>query len=284
MRNLITRIGTAFVAAPLLLLILFTGPSISWIALCAVAMFIAAYELARLDDQAQPFAQTVLVTTSFVVFLDLIRVTRPPYYNPGVTWMWWVPSAVVVVCLLCLLVDGRLIHSKGRFHFFALVVGPIYLGSLTAALALIRTFGDSRQGAGLCVFVMLVAWLSDAIAMLFGKTFGGPKLAPLISPNKTWSGAFGGIIGSLVAVPIVQLTCLPELAFKRGLLLALVAGIFGQLGDLAESALKRAAQKKDSGALLPGHGGVLDRIDALLFAAFVVFAALEFGVLPFARH
>lgn len=166
----------------------------------------------------------------------------------------------------------------------ALVMGAMYLGPMMAALALVRAHGTNSEGAGLALLTLLCAWFSDTGGYFFGKYIGGPKLYPAVSPNKTWAGAVGGAIGSMLAAVFASTVFLKTLPLGAGVAVALVAGVMGQLGDLAESVLKRSAGVKDSGAILPGHGGILDRVDALLFCALVIYGALRAGVLPFAAH
>lgn len=144
------------------------------------------------------------------------------------------------------------------------IAGVIYLG--LPAICLIYLRSDATYGWLAILFVFLVVWFADVGAYAFGRLIGGPRLAPRISPNKTWSGAIAGLLASAAA------------AFGLGywiggtspLLLALIgAGLsaISQFGDLAESSVKRSFDVKDAGNLIPGHGGLLDRIDALLFAS-----------------
>jgi phosphatidate cytidylyltransferase len=137
---------------------------------------------------------------------------------------------------------------------------------------------EEANGPSLVTFLLFVVWAGDIAAYYVGRTFGKHKLAPRLSPNKTWEGAIGSIAGSLVAAGgllaladgftqwnSAKLSYPEEIWYW--LVLAVIVNIAAQLGDLVESALKRSAGVKDSGTLLPGHGGVLDRIDSLLLAA-----------------
>ncbi len=142
--------------------------------------------------------------------------------------------------------------------------GPLYLGLPCALLIWLR--GDPVDGRETVIWLFAVVWASDVGAYLAGRTFGGPRLAPQISPGKTWSGAVGGVV---IAGGV---GCLVALAFghdhpARALALAALFSLIAQLGDLAESWVKRRFGVKDSGSLIPGHGGLLDRVDALLLAA-----------------
>ena len=144
---------------------------------------------------------------------------------------------------------------------------------------------EESNGPSLIVFLLFVVWAGDITALYTGRMWGKSKMAPSISPNKTWAGAIGSVLGSvLVTVGLYALSLqlaqwnftklsFADEAWWYWLVLAVVVNVAAQVGDLAESALKRSAGVKDSGSLLPGHGGVLDRIDALLLAAPVLWCA-----------
>lgn len=143
-------------------------------------------------------------------------------------------------------------------------LGVLYLG--LPALALVWLRGLPEIGGEVLVWLLVVVWTTDSAAYFAGRRFGGPRLAPLISPHKTWSGLFGGVLGGgLVGVVVAALAGSDRLVHAA--VLGAVLAVVSQIGDLTESALKRCAGVKDSGGLIPGHGGVLDRIDGLLFAA-----------------
>lgn len=158
---------------------------------------------------------------------------------------------------------SRLQKGQGR----PLVLGLLYCGLPAVALIWLRA---APWGFYATLFVMAVVWGADIAAYFTGRAIGGPKLAPAISPNKTWSGAFGGLLGSLLAASALALLW-PGHANAAGIgrlaVLALPLAVLSILGDLYESHLKRRAGVKDSGTLLPGHGGVMDRLDGLVPAA-----------------
>ena len=121
-------------------------------------------------------------------------------------------------------------------------------------------------------FVLTLNWVGDSAAFYVGRAFGRHKLAPLVSPGKTWEGAAGSIVGSMLVGVAYMHTFVPQASWGTIAFLAAAGNIAGQMGDLAESAMKRGAGVKDSGRLLPGHGGLLDRVDSNLFALPVVYA------------
>jgi phosphatidate cytidylyltransferase len=147
-------------------------------------------------------------------------------------------------------------------------------------VAIIRLRESADLGFEAILWLFAVVWIGDTMAYVFGKTIGGPKLAPVMSPNKTWAGLAGAVVGGALGSVLV--------AWGAGIAVALplvllggASGVVGQVGDLFESLAKRRAGVKDSGSIIPGHGGVLDRVDALLFVA--VFALLV-GVLHVGLH
>lgn len=151
------------------------------------------------------------------------------------------------------------------------VLSILYIGMLGGALLRLRLdFGAA--GAKLVYFLLLVVWLGDAGAYYVGRSLGKHKLSPRVSPKKTVEGGIGGIATSLVTATIIHFTFFPEFALVHALLCALILSISGVLGDLAESMWKRSAAVKDSGTLIPGHGGFLDRFDSILFTAPILYS------------
>ena len=132
----------------------------------------------------------------------------------------------------------------------------------------IRLHGAGTQGPAMLLFAMVIIWVGDTAAYFVGRSFGKYKLAPHLSPNKTWEGTVASFLGSLIVAVVFARFMTVPLAHLLGM--AAVGNVAGQVGDLLESAYKRSAGIKDSGSILPGHGGVLDRIDALILAIPVV--------------
>ena len=149
-----------------------------------------------------------------------------------------------------------------------LPIGIVYAGLSAVAMAAIR--GNDAVGFGAMIFVFAIVWSTDILAYFVGRAIGGPKLAPRISPGKTWSGAIGGTIAGILAGLAVTLSIFQTVSLWH-VLVALLLSVSSQIGDLFESFIKRRFGVKDSSRLIPGHGGVMDRVDGLVFACFAAF-------------
>ncbi len=159
------------------------------------------------------------------------------------------------------------------------VLGAVYPGLLMSALIRIRQL--PRHAEWWVILTLVVTWWNDTGGYFAGRAFGKHKLFERISPKKTWEGAVGGLLLATVGALLVKTLWIPELPFYGAAIIALGASVVGPLGDLSESMLKRAFGVKDSGNLLPGHGGMLDRIDALMFnAPFVLLCARLLSFAP----
>ncbi|MFZ2950721.1 MAG: phosphatidate cytidylyltransferase [Desulfuromonadaceae bacterium] len=157
----------------------------------------------------------------------------------------------------------RTIDTAAREVAFALLAF-IYIPFLLMHLILLR---QTPFGVQWLLVIMLIVMTNDSAAYYTGSAFGKHRLYPLVSPKKSIEGAVGGLVGSLCGTLLAKFTFFPQLTFSDAAVTALVIGMVGQAGDLFESLLKRSFNVKDSGTIIPGHGGVLDRLDSILFAA-----------------
>ncbi|PZW43582.1 phosphatidate cytidylyltransferase [Humitalea rosea] len=192
-----------------------------------------------------------------------------------------VPLVVLAACTFSIADEGRLallvlfLGFVGTWVIAArdvaptkppawLAIGVLYIG--LAGIALIELRHDNAAGQANVLFLFLVVWASDSGAYLAGRAFGGPRLAPAISPGKTWSGALGGLLGAMIVGVAVASAMAPG-PTGRVMAVAALLGVATQAGDLLESAIKRHFHVKDTSSLIPGHGGLLDRLDGVLAAA-----------------
>jgi phosphatidate cytidylyltransferase len=251
------RVITAVVLIPLVLLLLLKGSFLLLVSAAALVAELAAWEYLSIAD-IQGSRRTLILIAIAVLFAATF--SSPSLILPAIGLG---SVAILVVCSFRSSLDRAL--REAAFSVF----GLLYCGLTMATLPLIWV---QQDGPSLLVFLFCVVWIGDTAALYVGRSFGRHKLAPRISPNKTWEGTAASLAGSLlVAAGLVALARLGTLHFPgpltRWLLLAAVLNVFAQVGDLVESAIKRGAGVKDSGVMLPGHGGILDRIDALLLAA-----------------
>lgn len=250
---------TAAVFIPLFLAIVLLGPAWALAALVALGAAVAVLEMARMAQRCglkvqRPTAVAVSITACFL-FLRPDRLTE------------WMLILVLVACALAVL-NGLRMGDRPQDALSssaATLFAAFYPGVLMSFLVGLRV-AEGDLGRQLLLFLIAVIWMSDAGAYYVGKLLGRHKLSPRLSPNKTVEGALGGLLFAALTAAAWRHFFLPELGAAApawGAGLALV----GMLGDLAESVMKRGAGVKDTAAVVPGHGGVLDRVDSLLLAA-----------------
>ena len=265
------RVITSLWFAPLLVVVVWFGGEGGFTVLMAVFGILAALEFYRMVAGVRllPFTCFGLVWTAFFILgrnSELLSFLTP-YFTPGLLMPLLLTSAVVIPLIGLL---GRR-QKEGAFNSWVwTVAGILYVGWLLGHLVALRGLDDGRNWV---FFILFVTWASDTFAFFVGRKFGRHKLAPGISPGKTWEGAAGGVVAAVI-MSILFFTPTPfrlPLTSWQAIPLAVLVSIFGQLGDLVESMLKRNMGVKDSGSLMPGHGGVLDRIDSLVFASVVVY-------------
>jgi phosphatidate cytidylyltransferase len=258
--NLTVRVLTSLVAVPLLLGLLFYGSALAWAMLLIVAVAAASFELYAMAARGDRVVQVCAMASSLAVAATIYFATN------DARALLTLGLLVPLIGLLIPLFRAREIPSSG-LQLMTIVAGPWYIGGLLTTAALLRR----DFGPGWVLLVLGIAWLSDTGGYFVGRKFGKAKLYVTVSPNKTWAGLWGAMLGSTIAGVVAALTFLPQLHLLGGIVLGLLGGIIGQLGDLVESLLKRSVGVKDSGNIIPGHGGMLDRIDAVLFVSPVIY-------------
>ncbi|MCX7830645.1 MAG: phosphatidate cytidylyltransferase [Acidobacteria bacterium] len=150
------------------------------------------------------------------------------------------------------------------------LLGVFYIGFFLAYFIALKSQGDER-GKDLLLLLTFTVWAGDTLAYIIGSWIGKHKLAPTISPKKSWEGAIANVLASVLAAYISSLTFIQRIELKDAIILGILISVVGQFGDLFESVLKRAAEIKDSSNILPGHGGILDRIDSLVLTAPILY-------------
>lgn len=281
--NLASRVLVAVVAAPLVLAILYWAPgSEATFLLVLVAAALAMRELfgMTLEDPRDRVAALLFgIAASGVLYgvhpysLRMVDAWRVPGADLALRSLGPALAIFLAVVPACLYYLFRFRDMQTvATRITATIAGTVYVGFGLMFLALCKR--DFPEGADVIVLILLIAWVGDTGAYFAGRFLGKAKLYEAVSPKKTWAGAWGGIAGSIAGAVFVKLVLLERLDWIDVVLIAVPGAILGQLGDLAESLIKRAVGVKDSGSLLPGHGGMLDRVDAVLFIAPYVYLYL----------
>ncbi len=189
---------------------------------------------------------------------------------------------IIIISSLLLLIS-ELFRNRGSaiYNLGAAYLGIFYIGLFATAFLGLREFyphigGLYERGGYLIVSILASIWLGDSAAYYGGTALGRHKLYPRVSPNKSWEGAVFGFLFSLGTIILAKLIILDFLTWENIIIVGIIIGLIGQIGDLVESLLKRDAGVKDSSAIIPGHGGVLDRFDSLLFVAPAVWFYLRY--------
>ena len=249
------RIYTVLLVVPLLYGAIRYLPPVAIAAIVATAGCLSLAELYRLCLQASsPRVASAIGLLGCVILIA--GPLRPDLVQPGLL------AAIVALLSIPLLIEIPLLDSLRQGAI--VLTGMLYIGLTLSYLVMTRLL---PQGESLLIFLLLVTWVADTGAYYVGTLYGRRALAPRISPKKTVEGLAGGLIGATIAAFVARWSFLPEFSIVDTLVLAVVLTLAGLWGDLVESAIKRSAGAKDSGGLLPGHGGMLDRLDSLLFTA-----------------
>jgi phosphatidate cytidylyltransferase len=259
------RIATASVGIPLLVILIYYGtPFYFWLLItgCIILGLVEFYQLLAKAN----------IRCFSLLGLGLGLLTSIAFFQRGNRY---VPLSLVVSLTVVMVFVAYLFY----FHDLSTVIpelcgtlaGIFYVAWLLGHMIWIRGLS---HGKALVFYLLLVVWTGDTCAFYTGSHLGKHRLYAPISPKKTIEGSIGGILGSILVSIIAHFTFLKSMSLGNSILLGAVLNVFGQLGDLAESMLKRGAGVKDSGTLFPGHGGILDRIDSLIFAGPVLFYLL----------
>jgi len=259
--NLFKRVAAAAVLAPIVIGAALWENPVAWVALILLCVFLGMIEYAVMAfDPHEIWDRMFVVMTGSLLAAFMILLPK---------FMLLLGVWVILVISLGMIIFAPHPPTAGvrmGKHF----VGVFLIAYLLSFAGLIKHMPD---GGRWILFMLTIVWFGDTGAYFTGKTIGRHKLAPLVSPNKTWEGSVGGLVASMGAGALAMLY-VPGLNWVLALALSVLVGIMGQFGDLAESLVKRTYNVKDSGNLIPGHGGVLDRIDAVLFAAPMMFIYL----------
>ncbi|CCV28773.1 TPA: phosphatidate cytidylyltransferase [Yersinia enterocolitica] len=273
------RLITALILIPVVIGALFLLPPVGFAIVTLVVCMLAAWEWGQLAGFASRSQRIWLAILCGFLLISML-LSLPAYQHsahlPQVSVPLWLSMGWWIAALLLVLTYPRSAAVWRDSHLLRIIFGILTIVPFFWGMVALRQYGyeqDHNIGAWWLLYVMLLVWGADSGAYMFGKLFGKHKLAPKVSPGKTWEGLIGGLLTSALISWLfgryAPLDIIPEIL----LICSVAAALASVLGDLTESMFKREAGIKDSGHLIPGHGGILDRIDSLT-AAVPVFACL----------
>ena len=292
------RVLTAVILIPIVLILILRAPVPAVAGIAAVVALLAIHEFLKLSEAYAIKPQRLPTYIFSGLFFALIAIpsATPLLSTSGFAWI--ALSAAILAPFIFLSIAMR--RADLRTAFPAALVSTFAFGYIALPLASLVQLREQWQGAFYLLYLLLVVWAGDIFAYLVGKSIGRHRMSPRVSPKKTWEGAIASVAAS-VAVGVlmfhnaqsISATLLnahlierrdgiftnDQLSLIEIIALSVVLNIAAQLGDLVESLIKRGANVKDSGSILPGHGGMFDRIDALLFAAPVLWSYLAWRLM-----
>lgn len=269
LKNTAVRVIVSFLAIPLILLAAYLGGIFFFLFVLGIAL-ISFYELSGMAKNKNIEPQ--LWFGLFSVFILVFN-----YYQPVFR------ADLIIIAILAISFIYELFRNKGSalYNVSFTLLGIIYIGLFSASIIRIRefySFSDELypNGGWLIITLFIGIWICDSAAFFWGTAFGKHKLFPRVSPNKSWEGAIAGFIFAVAALIFMKIFFLDFLNLFDAIIIGIIIGTIGQIGDLVESLLKRDAGVKDSSALIPGHGGIFDRFDSLLLIAPVLYLYIYF--------
>lgn len=277
MREFPKRVLVAVVLIPIVLGCVWAGgPAL--VTMLSLASGLAAWEFYRLAEARGAHALAVPGIVLSALIPVLVHARHLGLWVPPVSWVAMLVPVLLTAALFARGVAGGPMAAVG-----ATLTGVVYTGGMLSFAYALRYHDfvvDARAGTAVLMLPVVVTWLNDSGAYFAGRTWGRAKLMPTVSPGKTWAGAYGAVVTSVATTWVFAAFILPHwahltLGTSAILVVGIALSIAAQVGDLAESMFKREAGVKDSSALIPGHGGVLDRVDSLLFTLPVGYVLLN---------
>ncbi len=266
--NLVLRVAVALVAIPLIVAISLIGKIPFLIFVLGIGV-ISFYEFSNMLKNKNSF------TNRFVGYASVVVIILNEYFH-------FIDYHILFVLVITILLFMELFRNRSSAinNLGSTLLGIFYIGFFSASVLDVREFYNSpfiySQGGYLILSLLVSIWFCDSAAYFIGSAYGLHKLMPRVSPKKSWEGAVAGFIFAIIGMITAQALVLDFLSLTNAIVIGIIVGIFGQIGDLIESLIKRDANVKDSSSLIPGHGGIFDRFDSLLFASPIVYLYLHF--------
>lgn len=269
MSNKITRILVAIFAIPLLLGVSYIGGIPFLIFILAIGL-VSFYEFSIMLKNKQIF------TSRIIGFISVALIILNAYFH-------LFSFEILFLTMIPLLLFIELFRNKESAinNIAATLLGIFYMGFFASTLIGIREFYNDvplsySNGGYIIITIFITLWMTDSAAYFIGTAIGKHKLFPRVSPNKSWEGAIAGFVFAIITLVDIKVFLFSFLSWTDVVAFSVIIGVFGQIGDLIESLLKRDAGVKDSSSLIPGHGGIFDRFDSLLFSAPLIFLYLKY--------
>lgn len=264
LNNRSLRILVSIVSIPVIVSICIIG-KIPFLIFSLIIGMVSFYEFSRMALKKKNYVNNILG-----LFFTLIIIIN--------SYSEFVSLKILFLIISVFLFGAELFREKNSSinNIGSTLVGLFYIGLFTASLVRIREFyaGDDllySQSGFIIVSAMVAIWVCDSAAYFFGTAFGKHKLFPRVSPNKSWEGTLAGFVFAVIAMAAAKIIILDFFSWLDIIIIGVIIGSMGQIGDLIESMLKRDAGVKDSSAIIPGHGGVFDRFDSLFFTAPIIY-------------
>ena len=271
MSELSKRILIAVFGIPLILLLTYLGNWYFFILILIISS-LAQWEFYNIQKNKDISPQIVMGLAGGILLLTCIQIKNYTF----------AASSILLILLIILTAEMFRKYKNVSTNIGVTILGILYIPLLLGFLLFLRSFFDKKftdfnnPGFTFILFLFAAIWICDTFAYFFGKKYGKHKLFKKVSPNKTIEGAVAGLVGSTAVFIIANVSGLLPYSIHSAILLGMIIGIAGQVGDLIESWFKRDAGVKDSSDILPGHGGILDRFDSLLFISPVIFILIYF--------
>ena len=271
MSNRITRIIVALLAIPFLLGLSYWG-GIPFLIFSLVIGLVSFYEFSTMVENKS------IYPCYLVGFLSVALIILNTYFH-----LFPFEPFLLVVLLILLLIELFRNKESAINNISSTLLGILYTGLFSASIIGIREFYvdtplSYSNGGFIIITIFITLWMTDSAAYFIGSAIGKHKLFPRVSPNKSWEGAIAGFVFAIITLVVLKMILLDFLNWMDIIAFGIIIGIFGQVGDLIESLIKRDAGVKDSSNLIPGHGGIFDRFDSLLFSAPILYLYMIYFV------
>ncbi|MDH7605635.1 MAG: phosphatidate cytidylyltransferase [Melioribacter sp.] len=269
MSNLSTRVIVALFAIPFIIILSIVGkvPFLIFVFFIGVVSF---FEFSNILKRRRFFPNQLIGGLSVLAII----------LNSYIEFLEFEFLFLILVALLLMI---ELFRNKDSAiaNIGASLIGIFYIGLFSSSIVKIREFYSETlfnydQGGYLIISILAAIWICDSAAYFIGSAFGKHKIFPRISPNKSWEGSLAGFVFSILTMIVAKFILLDLLTLGNAIVIGIIIGLFGQMGDFVESMIKRDANVKDSSSLIPGHGGIFDRFDSLIFSAPLIYIYLYY--------